>query len=285
MGGSIFGQRVLFMSGSGAVRVGPIVAFPLDGMWISPIVERTAALGAFRVAALAATVIIPFPALCSAQTSEPTGKPALTLDSAPQPITPQERREWLAEGILAPKSLGAGVMIGTWQTAIGWPKEWQGSSGVTKRVLTSQADNAISKSIEATLGGMWGEDPRPRRSGRDRLGSRLGYAMKTVVLAQRPDGHLAPAWGRFAGIVGSNVVQNAWLPPSVTTAKGTSARVATGLLGRLTTNLWEEFGPALRRRFPRGLAGRPIVSREPAPAAIPSTQLELTLLQVAAPAF
>jgi hypothetical protein len=254
-------------------------------MWISPTADRTAALGAFRVAALAATVIILFPALSNAQTSEPTGEPALTLDSPPQPITPQERREWMAEGILAPKSLGTGVMIGTWQIAIGWPKEWQGSSGFTKRVLTSQADNAISKSIEASLGGMWGEDPRSTPSGRHSFGSRLGYAMKTVVLAQRPDGHLAPAWGRFAGIVGSNVVQNAWLPPSVTTPKGTSARVATGLLGRLATNLWEEFGPDLRRRFPSGRAGRPTASRKPAPAAIPTTQLELGLLRVASAEF
>ncbi len=255
-------------------------------MWISFDAYRTTAPVALKVAVLAVTLILPFPAVASAQSAQPSGEPAaVALDPLLRPITPQQRREWVAEGILAPKSLGTGVMIGTWQTAIGWPKEWQGSSGFTKRVLTSQADNAISKSIETSLGGMWGEDPRPRPSGRDRLGSRLGYAMKTVVLAQGSDGHLAPAWGRFAGIVGSSVVENAWLPPSVTTPKGTSARVATGLLGRLATNLWEEFGPDLRRRFPSRRAGRPTAFRKPAPAAIPSTQLELGLLQVAAPEF
>ena len=215
---------------------------------------------------LAATLIIPFPALASGQTAQPTGESDVTLDPVPRPITAQQRREWVAEGILAPKSLGTGVMIGTWQTAIGSPKEWQGSSGFTKRVLTSQADNAISKGIEASLGMLWGEDPRSSPSGRNTFRSRLGYAMKSVVLAPRPDGHLAPAWGRFAGTVGSNVAMNAWLPSRMTTPKGTAGRVATGLLGRLATNLWEEFGPDLRRRIPRGRAGRPAASRKPAPA-------------------
>ncbi len=231
------------------------------------------------------TVLIPFPALATGQTAQPTAEPAMTLSPLPRAITPQERRKWVAEGILAPGSLGTGLMIATWQTAIGWPEEWQGSAGFTKRVLTSQADNGISKGIEASLGMLWGEDPRSSPSGRHSFGSRLGYAMKTVVLAQRPDGHLAPAWGRFAGTVGSNLVQNAWLPSRLITPKETAVRVATGLLGRLGTNLWGEFGPDLRRRIPRGRAGRPAASRKPAPASIPSTQMELGLLLVAAPAF
>ena len=254
-------------------------------MWISSGAERTSAFPALRVAALAVTLILPFPALASGQTAQPTVEFAATLDPLPRPITTQQRREWVAEGILAPKSLGTGVMIGTWQTAIGSPKEWQGSSGFTKRVLTSQADNGISKGIEASLGMLWGEDPRSTPSGRHSIGSRLGYAMKTVVLAPRHDGHLAPAWGRFAGTVGSNVVKNAWLPSRMTTPKGTAGRVATGLLGRLATNVWEEFGPDLRRRLPRARIGRPSASRKPAPASIPSTQLELSLLLVAPPEF
>ena len=221
---------------------------------------------------LATALIIPFPALAIGQTAQPTAEPAVTLSPLPRAITPQERREWVAEGILAPGSFGTSLMIATWQTAIRWPEEWPGSSGFTK-------------SIEASLGMLWGEDPRSSRSGRHAFGSRLGYAMKTVVLTQRPDGHLAPAWGRFAGTVGSNLVQNVWLPPSLTTPKETAVRVATGLLGRLGTNLWGEFGPDLRRRFPRARLGRPTASRRPAPASVPSTQLELSLLLVAAPEF
>lgn len=74
--------------------------------------------------------------------------------------------------------------------------------------------------------------------------------MKTVVLAPRRDGHLAPAWGRFAGAVGSNVVQNTWLPSRLTTPKETALRIASSLLGRLASNVWLEFWPDLRRRLP-----------------------------------
>jgi hypothetical protein len=254
-------------------------------MWISFDADRTTSHLALRVAVLAATLISPFPTLASAQSVQPSGELETAIHSLPQPITPQQRREWVTEGILAPKSLGTGVMIGTWQTAIGSPKEWQGSSGFTKRVLTNQADNGISKGIEASLGMLWGEDPRSTPSGRRSVSSRLGYAMMTAVAAQRPDGHLAPAWGRFAGAIGSNVVKNAWLPSRLTTLKETAGRVATALLGRLATNLWEEFGPELRRRLPRRLGGRLTASRKPAPAAIPSTQLDLGLLWPASSAF
>jgi hypothetical protein len=154
------------------------------------------------------------------------------------------------------------------------PKEWQGPSGFTKRVLTYEADTGISKGIEASLGHFWGEDPRQTRSGRDGFGSRLGFAMRTVVLAPRPDGHLAPAWGRYAGIVGSNVVKNAWLPPRLTTPKETARRVAAGLVGRLAMNLWEEFGPDLRRRLTRGSTGRPTASRKSAATDPPGNAVE-----------
>jgi hypothetical protein len=87
--------------------------------------------------------------------------------------------------------------------------------------------------------------------------------MKTVVLAPRSDGHLAPAWGRFAGMVGSNVVQNAWLPSRFTTMSETAGRVALGLAARLATNMWEEFGPDLRRRLPRGRSHNTSASRTP----------------------
>ena len=75
--------------------------------------------------------------------------------------------------------------------------------------------------------------------------------MKTVVLAPRRDGRLAPAWGRFAGNVVNNVIENAWLPPSVTTPAQTALRSVDGLAGRLIGNLWDEFWPDCRKRIHR----------------------------------
>src|SRR5262249_21687487 len=51
-----------------------------------------------------------------------------------------------------------------------------------------------------------------RRASHASVRSRLGYALLTVVAAQRRDGHLAPAWGRYAGNIASNAVDARWLP-------------------------------------------------------------------------
>jgi len=76
---------------------------------------------------------------------------------------------------------------------------------------------------------------------------RARYAIKTVFLAQRRDGHLAPAWGRYVANTVNNVIENAWLPPSVTTSQGTVVRSGEGFLGRLAGNLFAEFWPDAQR--------------------------------------
>ena len=233
-------------------------------MWNRLHTAGTDARWASRLALLVAAAFLSSYGLATAQTAQPDTDATLSLVPQRRPITPQERRKWLVEGTLGPKALGTGLAMGAWHTVVDSPEEWHGSSGFTKRVLTHDADNGISKGIEASLGLLWGEDPRPVRSGRDRLGGRLGFAMKTVVLAPRPDGHLGPAWGRYAGAVGSNVVKNAWLPSRLTTPKQTARRIAADLVGRLAMNMWSEFGPDLRRRFARGRPGKTFGSDSPA---------------------
>jgi hypothetical protein len=129
-------------------------------------------------------------------------------------------------------------------------------SGRGARVVTAAASlthrlrPAISSSLEAGLGSFWGEDPRYFRSGRPERWARVRHAVASVALAHRRDGHRAPAWGRFAGNVAGNVIENTWLPPSAATRSRTTARVATGVAGQLAANLWSEFWPDLRRRLP-----------------------------------
>ena len=108
---------------------------------------------------------------------------------------------------------------------------------------------AISNAIEAGVGALWGEEPRYVPSGRKGIWPRARYAIKTSVLAQRPDGHLAPAWGRYAGNVFNNLIENTWLPPSATTPGQTALRAVLGLLSRLGGNAWEEYWPDVRRKL------------------------------------
>jgi hypothetical protein len=157
---------------------------------------------------------------------------------------------WIVDGIVGPRSLGVGVLASTWQTGFNSPDEWHRSwSGVGKRYLEREADVAISNGMEGGLGRIWGEDPRSVRSRRRGVWPRARYAIETVVLAPRRDGHLAPAWGRVAGNVFNNVIENAWLPPTMTTAKQTAVRSVDGLVGRLLGNLWDEFWPDVHQRL------------------------------------
>ncbi|MBI3493990.1 MAG: hypothetical protein HY047_19755 [Acidobacteria bacterium] len=169
------------------------------------------------------------------------------------PITGEQRADWIVDGTIGPRSLSLiGPLAAGLQTGLNWPSEWQQSwNGVAKRYAQREADVAISNTIEAGLGGLWGEDPRYIPSGRRGIWPRARYAMKTAFLAQRRDGHLAPAWGRYAGNVVNNVIENAWLPPSATTAGQTVWRSVLGLLARLGGNAWEEFWPDVRRRLRR----------------------------------
>ena len=142
------------------------------------------------------------------------------------------------------------VVADLFQTGINTPEEWgRTPSGMGKRYLEREADVAISNTIEAGLGALWGEDPRYIPSGRHGIRARWHYALKTAVLAQRRDGRLAPAWGRYAGNIFNNLIENTWLPPSATTPAQTAIRSASGIGSRILGNLWEEFWPEVRKRF------------------------------------
>jgi len=173
--------------------------------------------------------------------------PEAAVETASAPITGVERINWIVEGMLGPRSLAVGVLASTWQTSWRIPDEWSRSAyGFRERYLEREADVAISNTIEAGLGALWGEDPRYLRAPRGSARSRAAHAVKTVVLAPRADGQLKLAWGRFAGNVFNNVIENSWLPPSMTTPGQTALRSANGLLGRLAGNLWEEFWPDIK---------------------------------------
>jgi hypothetical protein len=192
-------------------------------------------------------------ALAAQLTSTATGRPITA--SAYEPITGRERVEWIVVGTVGLQSLTlVGPLSAGFQTAFNTPEEWgRGWDGFGKRYLAREADVAISNTLEAGVGGFWGEDPRYIPSGRKGIWPRARYAMKVVFLSQRRDGRLAPAWGRYVGNTLNNIIENTYLPPSVTTPGQTILRSANGFLGRLGGNLWDEFWPDARRLlFERG---------------------------------
>jgi hypothetical protein len=168
-----------------------------------------------------------------------------------QPMTTAERVHWVVDGTIGIQSLALVGPIGVaWQTAWNQPEEWgQSWSGAGKRYLQREADVAISGTIEAGLGAIWGARADYIRSGRKGVKPRLAYALKTVFLAHHPDGHLEFAWARLAGNTLNNAIENTWLPPSATTWGQTTWRSASGFGTRALGNVWEEFWPDVRKRL------------------------------------
>jgi len=200
-----------------------------------------------RIGAATFLTVVLLPTLAAGQRPDEDREERATYS----PITSSERAAWLAGEIASPGALSRAAFTSAWMTRGNWPVEWSRSaSGYGRRFGDTQAATAVSSSIEAGLGSLWGEDPRYVRSGRPDRMARIRHAVTSVALARRRDGHRATAWGRFAGSVAGNVIENTWLPPSAATRSQTTARVATGFAGQLAANLWKEFWPDLRRRLP-----------------------------------
>jgi hypothetical protein len=190
------------------------------------------------IPALAMLILgMPHPGVC--QTSDST------------PITPGERVNWIVDGTVGPRTLFVvSPLAAAGQTQWNKPEEWHRSwSGFGKRYLHQEADVAISSTLEAGVGALWGEEPRYRRMGSGSFGARAKWALRTAFVAQRRDGRLHPAWGRYVGNTANNVIENAWLPPSATTVRHTILRSAAGFATRIGGNAWEEFWPDVARRL------------------------------------
>ena len=199
---------------------------------------------------LLVALVFPRHAVAQPATADPQSPPQ--AEAPYSPITGAGRVDWIVDGTAGPKSLGVGVLSSTWSTAWNTPEEWgRTARGWGKRYAAREVDVTLSNTLEAGIGAIWGEDPRYIRAPRGPIRSRVAYAMKTVVLARRRDGRLAPAWARYAGNTVNNLIENTWLPPSVTTGQQTAIRTANAFAGRLLGNLWEEFWPDIRKGLRR----------------------------------
>ena len=110
---------------------------------------------------------------------------------------------------------------------------------------------SVSNAMEASIGAIWGEDPRYRRSQSEPFGDRVGHVVKMTFVSQNRQGRLAPAYARFIANSGSNLISNTWRPDSQATLGDASVRTVLGFLGRMSSNAFQEFWPDVRQRISR----------------------------------
>jgi len=171
--------------------------------------------------------------------------------AADPPITASQRVEWVVDGTLGLRSVTVfGPAAAGFQTGLNTPPEWTRSwFGFGRRYLERGVDVAMSSSIEAGLGAMSGEDPRYARLGHGRMRARAFYAVRTTFVARHGDGTWHPAWARYVANVANTMIENAWLPPSETTAGQTARRSIAGIVSRIGANALTEFWPDIAKRL------------------------------------
>jgi hypothetical protein len=195
---------------------------------------------------LASTVVPDSEAAPSSSSSTATSS-----SDAGQPITGKGRTQWVVKTTVGPEGLAGELFGAGWDTLLNSaPKEygthWQGFGD---RLGMSVAGNAVSNTMEAGFGAVWGEDPRYFREPYASFGHRLRHAAKMTFLAENRVGHEMPAYARFIAIPGSNFMSNAWRAPGDDTVNRAAIRTGLGFLGRFGSNVFDEFWPDVQQKL------------------------------------
>jgi len=169
---------------------------------------------------------------------------------AQQPLSPQTRVKWAAISTVGAPNLAGGLFSSGWGTLFNKPVEYGPHwDGFGKRYGMRLTGSATSNTMEAGLGALWGEDPRYFRIGAgERPGRRVKNAIKQAFLARDRGGKTMPAYARYVAIPGGNFLSNTWRPDSQARAHDALIRTSLGFAARITSNLFVEFFPDIRRR-------------------------------------
>jgi hypothetical protein len=185
------------------------------------------------------------------EASSPSFNAASSSSSdARRPITAQERINWAVKGTIGLESLAAGLFSAGWGTEFNQPKtygpHWEGFGD---RYGMRLSGLALSNTMEAGFGAIWGEDPRYHRDAGAPFMSRLGHTAKMTFMDEYRDGSVRLAYARFIAIPGSNFVSNAWRAPGDDTAGNAAVRIGLGFFGRWGSNTFDEFWPDVRQKL------------------------------------
>ncbi|MGH9703460.1 MAG: hypothetical protein ACRD4K_08795 [Candidatus Acidiferrales bacterium] len=173
--------------------------------------------------------------------------PSQNSPSSYQPLTAAGRFKWFVKSSIGPESLAVGLFTASHETARNNPDEygphWDGFGKRDGIRLTSVATKGA---IEASLGSLWGEDPRYfRASPNDSFNRRVKHVVKLTFVARRTDGNYSPAYARFVAVPAANFLSNTWRVDAEATTDDAIKRTLYGFLARMAGNALKEFLPDL----------------------------------------
>jgi hypothetical protein len=184
--------------------------------------------------------------------------------SSYRPITAEQRLKWFAVNSFGPASLTGGLFSAGFGTLVNRPRQygphWEGFGDRYGMRLTGVL---TSNAMEASVGALWGEDPRyPRDSGQS-FPNRIGHVVKWTFVARDRNGGTMPAYARYVATAGNNFLSNTWRESSEADAQHALERTALGFLARLSGNAFKEFWPDVKNGlFHRKSAANPSSSKD-----------------------
>jgi hypothetical protein len=162
-------------------------------------------------------------------------------------ISVKQRVQWVALETFGPESLSVGTLSAGIGTARDRPVEYGTHwDGFAKRYGMRLTGVASSNTIEASLGAIWGEDPRYVRNPNLPFKRRIGNVFLLSFTARNREGKLMPAYARYIAIPGNNFLSNTWRVSSASTTNAALMRTLYGVLGEIGSNAWAEFWPDVK---------------------------------------
>jgi len=156
-------------------------------------------------------------------------------------ITGRQRLSWFLDSTLGPQTLAVGLVNPGIGTARDAPPEYGSHwAGFGERYGMGLTGVATGNAMEASVGAVWGEDPRYFRTYRQPFKGRVRNVVVMTFLAHNRQGALMPAYARYGATAGNNFLSN------------TGGRTATPSFAPSTDspgkNAFIEFWPDIKTR-------------------------------------
>jgi hypothetical protein len=173
------------------------------------------------------------------------------VEAAPYvPITARQRLRWFITDTAGPQHLLGGVFTSAFGTAVDRPKEYGSSwDGFGERFGIRLSGVSVSNAMEASIGSVWGEDPRYFAVPQMPFKARWKNVVRQTFVARRQDGSYSPAYARYIAFTGNNFLSNTWRADSEANTHDAIIRTGEGFAGRMAANAFEEFWPSIKGKL------------------------------------
>jgi hypothetical protein len=166
-----------------------------------------------------------------------------------RPITAEGRLSWFVRSTVGPKTLTGGLFSAGFGTAVNRPHEYGPHwDGFAKRYGMRLTGVSTGNAMQATVGALWGEDPRYFHTVHQPFGARVKNILDLTFRAYRTDGERHPAYARYIGTFGNNFLSNTWRAQSEADWQHALIRSGEGFGSRAISNAVSEFLPFVWRK-------------------------------------